>query len=267
MSKKKENKQIEHGNQEEKSSTKKIVSIFIGLDILLVIVVVLLLCLKGCKTPVKQPTEPEVIDMVRVNKITDVFREMVKKNIQYNGFDNDELDKVMAVTYEDNYPDSFSLKLSVTSETKVYYCVVNDYPYDGNKEVLIDYGGFGAQGCTYMGCYRYDDKTDEYVESTGFSCISNPKLDSEGEYIFGSHRDTATMHSYYAYKYSNGQFIEVYWLSSDYSDGEEIWSVNEVEIGRTNNINDLSTINDPVFELFFRKNGSRNPRIVSFVIY
>ena len=138
MSKKKENKQIEQGNQEEKSSTKKIVSIFIGLDILLVIIVVLLLCLKGCKTPVEQPTEPE-IDMVRVNKITDVFREMVKKNIQYNGFDNDELDKVMAITYEDNYPDSFSLKLSVTSETKVYYCVVNDYPYDGNKEEYNDF--------------------------------------------------------------------------------------------------------------------------------
>ena len=148
---------------------------------------------------------------------------------------------------------------------KTFY--FEDVTYDGNKEVLIDYGGFGAQGCTYMGCYRYDDKTDEYVEITGFSSISNPELDSEGEYIFGSHRDTAVMHSYYAYKYSNGQFIEVYWLSSDYSDGEEIWCVNEVEIGRTNNINDLSTINDPVFKLFYREDGSRNPRIVSFVIY
>ena len=31
-----------------------------------------------------------------------------------------------------------------------------DVTYDGTPEVLIDYGGFGAQNCTYMGCYRYD---------------------------------------------------------------------------------------------------------------
>ena len=138
MSKKKENKQIEQGNQEEKSSTKKIVSIFIGLDILLVIIVVLLLCLKGCKTPVEQPTEPEV-DMVRVNKISDVFRSIVKKNIAYVGYDDDELDKVMAITYEDNYPENFSLKLAVSSSSKVYYSEVTSYPYDGNKEEYDDF--------------------------------------------------------------------------------------------------------------------------------
>ena len=138
-SKKKENKQIEQGNQEEKkSSTKKIVSIFIGLDILLVIIVVLLLCLKGCKTPVEQPTEPE-IDMVRVNKITDVFRDIVKKNIAYVGYDDDELDKVMAITYQDNYPDNFSLKLAISSSTKVYYSEVTSYPYDGKKEEYNDF--------------------------------------------------------------------------------------------------------------------------------
>ena len=137
MAERKPNK-FEQGNQEEKSSTKKIVSIFIGLDILLVIIVVLLLCLKGCKTPVEQPTEPEV-DMVRVNKITDVFRGIVKKNIAYVGYDDDELDKVIAITYQDNYPDNFSLKLAVSSSSKMYYSEVTSYPYDGNKEEYNDF--------------------------------------------------------------------------------------------------------------------------------
>ena len=198
MSKKKENKQIEQGNQEEKSSTKKIVSIFIGLDILLVIVVVLLLCLKGCKTPVKQPTEPEVIDMVRVNKITDVFREMVKKNIQYNGFDNDELDKVMAVTYEDNYPDSFSLKLSVTSETKVYYCVVNDYPYDGNKEEYSDFVSYLLLDITeYKPTNSYTElhpyaKTETRVNTSktvNRYVIGETSSEPKDNYLYGFYRE------------------------------------------------------------------------------
>ena len=203
-SKKKENKQIEQGNQEEKSSTKKIVSIFIGLDILLVIIVVLLLCLKGCKTPVEQPTEPEV-DMIRVNKITDVFREMVKKNIQYNGFDNDELDKVMAVTYEDNYPDSFSLKLSVTSETKVYYCVVNDYPYDGNKEEYNDFVSYLLLDTTeYKPTNSYTElhpyaKTETRVNTSktvNRYVIGETSSEPKDNYLYGLYRENNEFYVY-----------------------------------------------------------------------
>ena len=124
---------------EEKSKTKKVVSTFIVLDILLVIIVILLLCLKSCKPTNEESSSEADIDMMRVNKITDVFRGIVKKNIEFNSYDNDQLDKVMAITYEDNYPNNFSLNISVTSENKVYYCVVTDYPYDGNKEEYNDF--------------------------------------------------------------------------------------------------------------------------------
>ena len=200
----KENKKIEQGNQEEKSSTKKIVSIFIGLDILLVIIVVLLLCLKGCKTPVEQPTEPEV-DMIRVNKITDVFREMVKKNIQYNGFDNDELDKVMAVTYEDNYPDNFSLKLSVTSQTKVYYCVVNDYPYDGNKEEYNDFVSYLLLDTTeYKPTNSYTElhpyaKTETRVNTSktvNRYVIGETSSEPKDNYLYGLYRENNEFYVY-----------------------------------------------------------------------
>ena len=136
---KKEIKQQEQQNQEEKPFTKKIVSIFIGLDILLVIIVVLLLCLKGCKVDNNQSNiEPE-IDMIRVNKITDVFKGIVKKNIQYGGYTDDNLDRVVAITYTDNYPNNFSLNISAVSESKVYYCIIDSYPYEGDKEQYNDF--------------------------------------------------------------------------------------------------------------------------------
>ena len=195
----------EQPNQEEKSSTKKIVSIFIGLDILLVIIVVLLLCLKGCKADNNQSNTEPVIDMVRVNKITDVFRKMVKKNIQYNGFDNDELDKVMAVTYEDNYPDNFSLKLSVTSESKVYYCEVTDYPYDGNKEEYNDFVSYLLLDTTeYRPTIGHvelhpNSKTDTRIntsKSVNRYVISETSSEPKDNYLYGFYKENNEFYVY-----------------------------------------------------------------------
>ncbi len=138
-----------------------------------------------------------------------------------------------------------------------------DVTYDGTPEVLIDYGGFGAQNCTYMGCYRYDALADEYVEVPGFAGISNPEVDTEGEYIFGFHRDASFMHSYYVYQYKNDRFEEVYHLVSTYEDGEHVWLVNNIEICRSA-VDDYSLIDNPVFEMFYLEDGSINPRGVRF---
>ena len=131
----KEHSNGNHYNQEEKkSSAKKIVSVFIGLDILLVIIIILLLCLKSCKENQEPRTSDPDIDMVRVTRATDIFRGIVRKNMEFNIYPEDNLDKVLAISYTDNYPNNFSLKISVSSETKVYYCTITEYEYDGNKE-------------------------------------------------------------------------------------------------------------------------------------
>ena len=204
MPKQKE-KQEEQQNQEEKSSTKKIVSIFIGLDILLVIIVVLLLCLKGCKVDNSQSNTELEIDMVRVNKITDVFKGMVKKNIQYGGYTDDNLDRVMAITYTDNYPNNFSLNISVTSETKVYYCVVSEYPYEGNKEQYSDFVSYLLLDTTEYkptksGCELHPySKTDNRINSSksvNKYAIGETSSEPKDNYLYGFYQENNEFYVY-----------------------------------------------------------------------
>ena len=202
---KKDIKHKEQQNQEEKSSTKKIVSIFIGLDILLVIIVVLLLCLKGCKVENNQSyTEPE-IDMVRVNKITDVFKGIVKKNIQYGGCSDDNLDRVVAITYADNYPNNYSLNISVTSETKVYYCVVSGYPYEGNKEEYSDFISYLLLDTTEYKPTKSDcelhpyNKTDNRVNTSktiNKYVIGETNSEPKDNYLYGFYQENNEFYVY-----------------------------------------------------------------------
>ena len=115
-----ENKEVEEPKddnnqkpmQEEKKPHKKAISIFIAVDILIVIIIILLLCLKNCKPVPNQDSNGEQpIDTVRVNKITDIFRSIVKKNMDYMSITDNNIDKVIAITYIDNYPDTFNLNI------------------------------------------------------------------------------------------------------------------------------------------------------------
>ena len=142
--KKEQAKDVGQDNQQEekKSPAKKIISIFIGLDIILVIIIILLLCLKNCSGPSQESTSEDSIDRVRVNKITDIFKNIAKQNMDYMSITDNNVDKVIAVTYTDNYPNTFNLNISVTTETNLYYLTITDYTYDGNKEEysnFIDY--------------------------------------------------------------------------------------------------------------------------------
>ena len=138
-----ENKEVEEPKddnnqkpmQEEKKPHKKAISIFIAVDILIVIIIILLLCLKNCKpVPNQDNSGEQPIDTVRVNKITDIFRSIVKKNMDYVSITDNDIDKVVAITYSDNYPNTFNLNISVTTESNLYYLTISDYTYDGNKE-------------------------------------------------------------------------------------------------------------------------------------
>ena len=125
----------QESKQEEKKSHKKAISIFVAVDVLIIIIIILLLCLKNCKPVPNQDNNGEQsIDTVRVNKITDIFRNIVKKNMDYMSITDNNIDKVVAITYTDNYPDTFNLNISVTTESNLYYLTISDHTYDGNKE-------------------------------------------------------------------------------------------------------------------------------------
>ena len=133
---------VEPKREDDKSSSKKAISIFIAVDIFLVIIIIILLLLKSCKDNNQESNnnnkEPE-IDLVRFNRITDVFKGIVKKNMEFNLYADDSLDKVIAVSCTDNYPNNFSLNISISSGTEVYYCTITEYEYDGNKEQYTNF--------------------------------------------------------------------------------------------------------------------------------
>ena len=129
-------KEYVEGRQEKMSSTFKVAMITV-ISTLLIIAILLLLLLFGmkkCQGNTNSSSEPP-IDIERNNKITDVFKDIVKKQMVTFGFDEDELKNVNAVTYEDNYPTSFDLNITVNSDTKVYYYYIDDcsYPSSGDE--------------------------------------------------------------------------------------------------------------------------------------
>lgn len=143
--------------------------------------------------------------MVRVNKITDVFKEIVNKNIQFNGYDDDPLDKVMAITYEDNYPSNFSLSISVTSASKVYYCIVTDYPYSGDTSsysnfidyLLLDSTEYKA---TNSDCELYPHSIASITINTSKSVnryvIGETSSEPKDNYLYGFYKENDEFYVY-----------------------------------------------------------------------
>lgn len=200
---------IEPKQEDGKSSSKKAISFFVAIDILLVIIIIILLCLKSCKDNNEQESnnnnkEPE-IDLVRFNKITDVFKGIVKKNMEFNLYTDDPLDKVIAVSYIDNYPNNFTLNISVTSATKVYYCTVTDYSYDGNKEeynnfldyLLLDTTSYKVgSGIPNLNSTLISDIKIETSKSVNKYIISENEHDPTDKYIDGFYLDNNEFHIY-----------------------------------------------------------------------
>ena len=138
MDKEKKNKQQE-GNlerQEKMSSTFKVAMITV-ISTLLIIAILLLLILFGmkrCQSNTTSGSSEQPIDTERNNKITDVFKDIVKKQMVTFGYDEDELKDVNVVSYEDNYPTSFDLNIAISSDTKVYYYYSSNVQYPDSKD-------------------------------------------------------------------------------------------------------------------------------------
>ena len=133
-----------------------------------------------------------------------------------------------------------------------------DVTYDGTKELLINWGGFGAQLCRRMSCYKYDYEKGMYIEIPHFSEISDPAIDEKREYIFGSLRDGAFGYSYYAYQCINDELVCVYSVYIGYDEGEYILTVNGEEVGRTKDYNDLKQLDNPAVAIFFGSDSRKS---------
>ena len=64
------------------------------------------------------------------DKVDDLFKKIVSNQLYADGFSEDPLTQVIAVTYTDSQT-SFNLNIEVRSTTKVYYYQLSNHPYSG----------------------------------------------------------------------------------------------------------------------------------------
>lgn len=122
-------------NKEKKHSTIKVVFISVISTLLIVAIILLLtlLGLKKCSSSNNKNNSELPIDTERNNKISDVFKDIVNKQMIFDGYDADTLKSVNVVAYQDNYPSNFNLNIVISSESKVYYYYASDVNYPSDK--------------------------------------------------------------------------------------------------------------------------------------
>ena len=196
---KQQNKQEQKEDGKEKREQTLKVVITSSICTLLFIVILLLLVLLGLKKcqPVSNgdtsnsSSSSQPVDTERNNRITDVFKDIVNKQMQLDGFDSDDIKNVVAVIYEDNYPTQFGLNIIVNSETKVYYYYASDVNYPEDKsgyDNFVSYLLMNTSNHVLNGdiTLSLSDKTNEVINTskTSYKAIIS-KSASNDKYLSG----------------------------------------------------------------------------------
>ena len=129
------NKTDEDKKKDKSSKFKLAVIIFVVLDIITAIILLFLLP-RYCKKPDNGASisssnrEPIYNGQSLSNRLIS----LVNAEIELEGFDNDDINKVISITAKDNYPDSFSVSITFSSDSYTYLYKVNNckYPEDKN---------------------------------------------------------------------------------------------------------------------------------------
>ena len=135
---KKQQSQQEEKEQDKKKYTLKVVITTVIATLLLI--AILLLCvlfgLKNCSNK-NNNSNISSSQIVKDEELNNRFLDIVKKQMIGDGYDEDTLTQVVVVTASDNYPNNFTLDITVKSNSKLYYYSASDVNYkdiDGNKD-------------------------------------------------------------------------------------------------------------------------------------
>lgn len=79
-----------------------------------------------------------------------------------------------------------------------------DVNFDGEDDIVVQNGRYGAQGAAGYSCYLGSNKTYERCES--FEEIPNASVDAKNKMILGTNRNSAVSHSYLVYQFKSGSF-------------------------------------------------------------
>lgn len=130
----------EFDKQEQKEQKKEKRNALIGTIIKIACVVLFLVAIalliifgvKRCSKNNSSNNESSSNEIYDSNQLNDAFKYLVNKKIDKEGL-NDQINNIIAVTYSDNYPNSFSLNISGYNDNKIYYYAITNYSYPSNK--------------------------------------------------------------------------------------------------------------------------------------
>jgi len=91
--------------------------------------------------------------------------------------------------------------------------ILSDVNFDGEKDILVTQGHFGAQGLVTFACFIYNNGA--LKQNTSFSGIPNPAVDGQNKKVLGTWRNMAVSHSWAMYSYIDGVFIQTDCLTQE----------------------------------------------------
>ena len=150
---------------------------FLGFVFIDVIVgLIFMICyLKGC-TPFNKASSissSSVVDTTDYHELDNRFKQIVKTQMEYDGFGSEEVDSVVAVTYMDNAPTSFDIRISATSMGYLYNLNIKGVQYKEGTDTLVSYLLCNNEIEGETNLYREQIKGYEY-KNKGLYVISVP---------------------------------------------------------------------------------------------
>ena len=148
---------------------------FVFIDI--IVGLIFMICyLKGC-TPFNKASSissSSVVDTTDYHELDNKFKQLVKTQMEYDGFGSDEVDTVVAVTYMDNAPTSFSIRISATSNGYLYNLNIKGVQYKEGTDTLVSYLLCNNEIEGETNLYREQIKGYDYIAQAGMYVTSVP---------------------------------------------------------------------------------------------
>ena len=165
-------------NTKEKDKKPLFKKVFLGFVFIDVIVgIIFMICyLKGC-TPFNKASSissSSVVDTTDYQQLDNKFKQLVKTQMEYDGFGSEEVDTVVAVTYVDNAPTSFSIRISATSNGYLYNLNIKGVQYKEGTDTLVSYLLCNNEIEGETNLYREQIKGYDYIVQAGMYVTSVP---------------------------------------------------------------------------------------------
>ena len=128
------NKTDEDKKKDKPSKFKIGVIVFVILDIIVAIILFFVLP-RYCKKPDTSGASSSSNRESKYNsqQLNTRLINLVNTEIELEGFDSDDINKVISITAVDNYPNDFSVSITCSSDSNIYVYKIDNYQYPEDK--------------------------------------------------------------------------------------------------------------------------------------